>query len=56
MRQGSGNYYRCYDCGYPLVQTTSGMGSARGEGPVQKARQPTMGSGFQPTTIVGRIE
>lgn len=59
----SGNYFkatpntaqRCYDCGYPIVQTTSGMRSTQAEGPVQAARQPAQGQGFNPQVIVDRI-
>ena len=61
---GGGDYFRatpstaprCYDCGYPIIQTTSGMaGMGKGEGPVTPARQPTMGTGFNPTMIVERL-
>lgn len=58
---GSGNYFsqsrtlhgeqgawRCYDCGYPIVQTTSGM-TGGGEGvPTKAARQPASSVGFMP--------
>jgi hypothetical protein len=65
---GSGNYgrvtpeakARCYDCGYPLVQSGSGMGKGiaggpQASGPATPARQVASG-GFNPQTIVGRIE
>lgn len=61
----SGNYMapmgtqkkRCYDCGYPLVQAGSGVSSTGGDsGPAIPAKQPAKGSGFNPTTIVGRLE
>ena len=64
---GSGNYgkspmapeskARCYDCGYPLVQSGSGMGSAGSQatgGPAIPAKQIQTG-GFNPTTIIGHI-
>jgi ribosomal protein S27AE len=63
---GSGNYFapqgtqrmRCYDCGYPVVQsgTGSGMpsGSANPNGPTLKAKQ-VGSSGFNPNIIVDRI-
>lgn len=64
---GSANYggatmesrKRCYDCGYPLVQSGSGMGRGivgQGEaaGAAQPARQVETG-GFNPQTIIGKI-
>lgn len=61
----SGNYFapqgtqrkRCYDCGYPLVQAGTGVGGTggAGEGRPMPAKQPAMGTGFNPTTIVDRI-
>lgn len=60
----SGNYgrttpesrARCYDCGYPITQSGSGVPGVRvpTEGPVQAAKQISTG-GFNPTTIVDRI-
>jgi hypothetical protein len=60
----SGNYFapqgtqrmRCYDCGYPVVQSGSGAGmpSGSGGGDVQKAKQ-VGSSGFNPNIIVDRI-
>lgn len=49
---------RCYDCGYPLIQAGSGAGSTGGGsgGAPTAAKQPNQGGGFNPTTIVGRIE
>lgn len=61
----SGNYfppqgttrYRCYDCGYPLVQAGSGGGlPSDSSGPSTPARQVSTGNNFNPNTIVGRIE
>ena len=50
---------RCYDCGYPIVQAGSGAGSTGGSGsggaPIA-AKQPNQSGGFNPTTIIGRIE
>ena len=60
----SGNYmaapgterYRCYDCGYPIVQQGSGLaGSGTGNGSSTPAKQVGQGGGFNPTTIVDRI-
>lgn len=48
---------RCFDCGYPVVQSTSGIGvaGAKTDGTVHKATQVDSG-GYSPTTIVGRVE
>lgn len=63
---GSGNYGgtaesrpRCYDCGYPLQQSGSGVGTGiqtgqQSGGPVAPAKQVATG-GFNPTTIIGHI-
>lgn len=63
---GSGNYggatpesrLRCYDCGYPLQQSGSGVGKGivggQSGGPAQPARQVASG-GFNPQTIIGHI-
>jgi len=65
---GSGNYgstdpsakARCYDCGYPVVQSGSGMGKGisggQGSGPAQPARQINTANNFNPQTIIGKIE
>ena len=64
---GSGNYSaagggraRCYDCGYPIQQSGSGMGKGivsgpQPTGPVQAAVQVETG-GWKPTTIIGKLE
>jgi len=65
---GSNNYggatpesrKRCYDCGYPIVQSGSGMGRGivsgqQTAGAPQPARQVANG-GWNPTTIIGKIE
>jgi len=63
---GSGNYgsiegtkARCYDCGYPIVQSGSGLGKGitggpQAAGPVQPAVQVATG-GWNPTTIIGKL-
>jgi len=64
---GSGNYGgatpesrpRCYDCGYPIQQSGSGMGTGitsgpQASGPAQAAKQVQPG-GWNPTTIIGHI-
>ena len=71
---GSGNYgslndaargmaatARCYDCGYPLQQSGSGLGKGivgqggQAGGAATPARQVATGTGFNPTTIIGHI-
>jgi ribosomal protein S27AE len=61
----SGNYFaptgtqrmRCYDCGYPITQSGSGITGTGGSssGPTQKAIQVGQSGGFNPSTIVDRI-
>lgn len=53
---GSVDAWRCYDCGYPLVQRGSGIGgvSTPSAGPTQAAVQVPTG-GWNPTTIIGHI-
>lgn len=67
---GSGNYgrsalapeakARCYDCGYPVVQSGSGMGTGISggtpSGPATPAKQISTANNFNPQTIIGRIE
>lgn len=59
---GSGNYmqpgrnaaFRCFDCNYPTMHSTSGqsVGSAT---PYGKPVRQVTGSGWHPDTIIGRI-
>lgn len=59
----SGNYFaptgtqlkRCYDCGYPIVQSGTGTGMPSGHGESTPSRQTSTGNNFNPTTIVDRI-
>ncbi len=63
---GSSNYggtaesrARCYDCGYPIQQSGSGVGAGivsgkQAQGPTQAAKQVQSG-GFNPQTIIGHI-
>lgn len=64
---GSGNYMapmgtqlkRCYDCGYPIVQSGTGAGPTGGSsssGPATPAKQVGQDGGFNPQTIVGRLQ
>ena len=46
---------RCFDCGYPVVQSGSGVSGGKTDGTVHKATQVPSG-GFNPTVIVGRVE
>lgn len=63
---GSNNYggatpesrKRCYDCGYPIQQSGSGVGKGVNvplEGPTQSAVQVQTG-GWNPQTIIGKLE
>jgi hypothetical protein len=49
---------RCYDCGYPIVQSGTGAGGtgSSSSGPTIAAKQPNQSGGFNPTTIVGRVD
>lgn len=49
---------RCYDCGYPVVQSSSGdtMPSGTGEGQPTKAARQLAPGGYHPEIIVGRTE
>ena len=66
---GSGNYVqvgsivgmngsvptmRCYDCGYPLTQSGTGIHGIAPTGPTQKAVQIPNG-GWNPGTIIGHL-
>jgi hypothetical protein len=50
-------YRRCYDCGYPVMQSGSGptMPSSSTGGAATPAKQ-VQGAGYNPQNIVGRIE
>jgi len=59
----SGNYgpsapgsqrLRCFDCGYPIMQQTSGMGST-GQGSATPAKQLPPGPGFNINVIGERM-
>lgn len=59
---GSGNYmqparnsqHRCFDCNYPVVQSTSGarIGTAT---PFGKPVRQVTGTGWHPQEIIGRL-
>ena len=52
---GSNTSKRCYDCGYPLVQSGPGTGlPSQSSGPTVAAKQVGT-SGFNPNVIVDRI-
>ncbi|MFE6745920.1 hypothetical protein ACFVGM_08725 [Kitasatospora purpeofusca] len=61
---GGSDYYRatpstvqmCYSCGYPVQHSTSGLGSPNASTPGRAALGQVRGSGFQPHTIVGRVD
>ena len=48
---------RCYDCGYPIIQSGSGAGmpSGNGGGPVLPARQVSTSNNYNPSNIIGKI-
>lgn len=60
---GSGNYmaapgsqyHRCLDCGYPIVQSGSGVGTVHSDAPVRAAVQ-VPSDGYHPQQIIGRVE
>lgn len=65
---GSGNYgsadpavkARCYDCGYPVVQSGSGLGTGvqggqAASGPATPARQINTANNYNPQGIIGHI-
>jgi len=56
-QNGPQDAWRCYDCGYPKVQSGSGAGGVNipSAGPTQKAFQVPTG-GWNPTTIIGKLE
>jgi hypothetical protein len=57
MSSPGGGRMRCYDCGYPIIQQGSGLsGTGTGTGPVVASKQVGQSGGFNPTTIVGRLE
>lgn len=57
----SGNYMapsrnatpRCFDCGYPIIHSTSGMSVAKST-PHGKPVRQVLGDGFHPNEFVGR--
>ena len=52
----NGNYSRCYDCGYPVVQSGSGMPTSSSNAPVRAAKQVSTSNNYNPGQIIGRIE
>lgn len=55
MAAPGSNYHRCYECGYPIVQSGTGVGGVKTDGTVKKATQ-VEGGGYRPSTIIGRVE
>jgi hypothetical protein len=49
---------RCYDCGYPITQSGTGMPGVKVpvEGGVQAAKQISTANNFNPQGIIGKIE
>jgi ribosomal protein L37AE/L43A len=56
MKNPGSNYYRCFDCGYPITQSTSGLGGSHDASTPIQAAQQVSGSGYNPGQIVGRID
>jgi hypothetical protein len=55
-QNGSAGTWRCYDCGYPLIQSGSGVGMPSGsEGQATPAIQPHKGNNYNPGTIIGKV-
>ena len=52
------NYMRCYDCGYPIVQSGSGMSGMPtiSDGPTRAAVQVSTSNNYNPSQIIGRVE
>lgn len=47
---------RCFDCGYPISQSGSGVsGTGQTDGTVKKATQVPSG-GYHPGTIIGKVD
>lgn len=57
MAAPGSTYMRCYDCGFPISQTGSGIFSMGGQtdGTTKQATQ-VKGGGFNPNTIIGKVE
>lgn len=47
---------RCYDCGYPLIQSGSGASSISSGAAATPAKQRGQEGGYNPTIIVGRVD
>lgn len=46
---------RCFDCGYPVRQTTSGMGGISDGGTTAPSKQTGPGNNFNPNSFIGRV-
>lgn len=55
MAAPNSNYKRCYDCGYPLVQSGTGVGATHADAPTKSAVQVQTG-GYNPSVIVGKVD
>jgi hypothetical protein len=53
---GSFAVQRCYDCGYPAIQTTSGISGKGDPGASSHKAEQVQSGGYNPTTIVGRVD
>lgn len=55
MSAPNSNYKRCYDCGYPLVQSGTGVSATHADAPTKSAVQVQTG-GYNPSVIVGKVD
>ena len=55
MSAPGSKYMRCFDCGFPQVQSGTGVGSTATDGTTRRATQ-VESDGYSPKVIVGRVE
>ena len=48
--------WRCFDCGYPLTQSGSGATMPSSHGSATQSARQAHGSGYNPNTIIGKVE
>lgn len=56
MKMPGSNYQRCYDCGYPVMQSGSGASIPTDGKPAQPATQVHGVNNYNPNNIVGKVE
>lgn len=47
---------RCYDCGYPIIQSGSGASSVSSGAAATPAKQRGQEGGYNPNIIVGKVD